>query len=262
MLHIGLSMTKTEADIMREVMENNAPFFDAIFAMDESEDGTLDIIRGFPQVVYTIDAREAYPGQQAVDGSRQHLLEKAVQWAERYHHTDAFWFTLLHGDEIYYHDPRKVAELAEAQGVDTVYWHALQFFLHTSQQDSFEWDPAKSVMEQVVFYCPTFLETRQFRYRPGVSFNETESIDRAWPKGSRYRYQRGQPPVYLHYSYRSPKQIRERALDRIATGWQPYAKYLLEQPFRDILPGFYNRVLQWTGTLPEEFEGGYNRCAG
>lgn len=40
------------------------------------------------------------------------------------------WVTLCHADEFFYHDPRKVAALAESQGADGIMWFALHFLPH------------------------------------------------------------------------------------------------------------------------------------
>ena len=109
--NIGLLMTYNEVDIIREVMDNNLKFFDKIFVLDGSSDGTTEIIKSYKNVVYLLHDNDIYPKRKVTDGARQFLLEKAQEM-----YPIEGWFTILCGDEILVDDPNKVIERAEKKG--------------------------------------------------------------------------------------------------------------------------------------------------
>ncbi len=202
MQHIGLLMTCNEEDCIEEVMNEHTKYFDKILVLDGSSDHTEEIIRSYPQVKYFLkdkDIIDKLPGGRVRDGARQFLLQKAQ---EMYGYDG--WFTLLHGDEIFYDDPIKMAEVAEREGAERINWYAINFFLHTSDKGK-DLEAVRSVQERVAWYCPGFLEIRSFKNKKGIYY-DLDRHGKVVPEGVSWKISR-HFPIYKHYPYRSVKQI-------------------------------------------------------
>ena len=130
--NIGLMMTYNEADIIEETIEKNRHYFDAIYVLDGSTDQTAEILQSYDVVKCLIKDQDLYPSRVIKDGVRQFLLEKA----QADYGYDG-WFTLLHGDEWFVDDPNDIIKKAEKSGAERVNWRPLNFFLHTSQKDTY-----------------------------------------------------------------------------------------------------------------------------
>jgi len=235
MQQIALMMTCNEADCIEEVMNEHTKYFDKILVLDGSNDGTEEIIRRYPQVKYLIkdkDIIDKLPNHKIEDGARQFLLEKAQ---EMYGYEG--WITLLHGDEIFYDNPVLVAEAAEKGKADKVNWYAMNFFLHTSDMGR-DLESIKSVQERVTWYCPGFLEIRQYRNKKGIYYNpvrggKTLAEGVGWRIYSKF-------PVYKHYPFRSVAQMLRKKKQHDLTGFACTYREVTDERscFRDILPGF------------------------
>jgi hypothetical protein len=198
-MNIGLLMTYNEADIIKEVMEANRHVVDTIFALDGSDDGTDEILGQYKEVELILKDKDV-TSSPVRDYHRQVLLAAAH---ERY--GVGHWFTLMHGDEIFHDDPRKIAEQADKQGASRVNWAAMQFFMHTSDEPL---DTTRPVQERLKYYSPFWLEIRQFKssartfYKDGVH-------GKVIPEGVGWR-PFSKVPLYKHYSYRTPEQMQRR----------------------------------------------------
>lgn len=185
-------------------MDANRHTVDTIFVLDGSDDGTDEILKQYKEVELVLKDRDV-SSSHIRDYHRQVLLEAAH---ERY--GVGHWFTLMHGDEIFYDDPRKIAEQADRQGASRVNWAAMQFFMHTSDEPL---DTTKPVQERLRYYSPFWLEVRQFKssarthYKDGVH-------GKVIPEGVGWR-PFSKVPIYKHYSYRTPEQMQRR-LEAIA----------------------------------------------
>lgn len=199
-------MTYNEEDIIDEVMQANKKFFDKIFVLDGSTDKTTEILRSYDNVKYLIQDKDLFPPRKIRDGARQFLLEKAQ---EMYGYEG--WFTLLHGDEIFVDDPNEVIKRAEKVKAEIVNWHALNFFLHSSQKDTY--DPKKPVQQQVIFYHPGGLEVRQFKNKKGI-FYDLNQMYRVLPYGLKNRILFDYP-IFKHYVVRSVKQKQSKPIGGI-----------------------------------------------
>ena len=167
--NIGLMMSYNEEDIIKEVMDNNLKYFDKILVLDGSNDGTTEIIRSYKNVVYLIHDDEIFPKRKVSDGMRQFLLEKAQELFPI-----EGWFTILHGDEILVDNPNDIAIRAEKAGAEIVNWHALNFFLHTSEKGK-QINTHERIQDQVMHYSPGGLEIRQFKNKPNIHYDITRT---------------------------------------------------------------------------------------
>jgi len=249
MQHIGLLMTCNEDDCIEEVMNEHTKYFDKILVLDGSTDKTEEIVRSYDAVKYFLkdkDIIDKLPNRKFEDGARQFLLEKAQ---EMYGYDG--WITLLHGDEIWYDNPLKMAEAAEKARVEKVVWYAMNFFLHTSDMGK-DLDSIKSVQERVTWYCPGFLEVRQYKNKKGIYYNlgrrgKTLAEGIGWM--TYYNY-----PVYKHYPFRSVQQILKKRRQHDQTKFSDTYHQFEEEKncFQEILPGF-KVARQFDGSF-HEFE--------
>jgi hypothetical protein len=198
--NIGLLMTYNEIDIIKEVMDNNLKFFDKILVLDGSTDGTTELIKQYSNVVYVLHDDELYPKRKTSDGMRQFLLEKAQEMFPV-----EGWFTILHGDEILVDNPNKIAERADAKGAEIVNWHALNFFLHTSEKGKII-DENLPIQDQVRHYSPGGLEVRQFKNKPNIFYDITKT-GRVFPYGIKQKTLLDYP-IFKHYVVRGAQQFK------------------------------------------------------
>lgn len=247
--NIGLMVTRDEEDVIKEVMDVNKKYFDNILVLDGSSDKTEEIIRSYNCVKYFLKDREIIdklPNRKFEDGARQFLLEKAQEM-----YPAQGWFTLLHGDEIWHDDPNRAAEEAEKTRADKVNWYVMNFFLHTSDK-SRDLDSIKSVQARITWYCPGFLEIRQFKNKPGIRYDLSQR-HQILPRGVGWRIYK-HFPIYKHYPYRSVAQIMKKKQQNIQSGFSvTYGR--LNGPddcFVDILPN-YKVARRYDGSF-HEFE--------
>lgn len=235
--HIALMMTCNEADCIEEVMNEHTKYFDKILVLDGSDDGTEEIIRSYPQVKYLIKDRDLIdklPNHKIEDGARQFLLEKAQ---EMYGYEG--WITLLHGDEIFYDNPVQVAEAAEKEKAEKVNWYVMNFFLHTSDMGK-DLESIKSIQERVTWYCPGFLEIRQYRNKKGIYYNLGRG-GKVLAEGVSWRIYT-KFPVYKHYPFRLVSQMlkKKKKYDETGTSFSRIYKDIEDAKgcFRNILGDF------------------------
>ncbi|MGC6366978.1 MAG: glycosyltransferase [Candidatus Marinamargulisbacteria bacterium] len=200
--NIGLLMTYNEIDIIREVMDNNLKYFDKILVLDGSNDGTTEIIRSYKNVVYLIHDDEIVPKRKISDGMRQFLLEKAQELFPI-----EGWFTILHGDEILVDNPNEIALRAEKAGAEKVNWHALNFFLHTSEKGK-KIHLDQKIQDQVKHYTPGGLEIRQFKNKPNIHYDITRT-GCVFPYGIKPKILLDYP-IFKHYVIRGPQQFKNK----------------------------------------------------
>ncbi len=200
--NIGLLMTYNEVDIIKEVMDHNLTFFDKILVLDGSDDGTTEIIKSYKNVVYLLHDKDIVPKRKTSDGMRQFLLEKAQEMFPI-----EGWFTILHGDEILVDNPNDIAQRAEKAGAEIVNWHALNFFLHTSEKNK-KITLTQSIQSQVTHYSPGGLEIRQFKNKPNIFYDITET-GRVFPYGIKQKPLLDYP-IFKHYVIRGPQQFQQK----------------------------------------------------
>src|SRR6185312_9603451 len=88
----------------------------------------------------------------AIAHKTDHGLRRVVHEEINHRFGTANWVMCCHADEFCYHDPRKVAARAAAEGYDGVTWFSLHFYPHPD--DLSDWDRLRtaSVPERVRHY--------------------------------------------------------------------------------------------------------------
>ncbi|MCA9837014.1 MAG: glycosyltransferase family 2 protein [Trueperaceae bacterium] len=204
-MNIGLLMTYNEADIIDEMMAANRHFVDTIFVLDGSDDGTAERLAKYPEVELILKDQDVAGTEKVQDFHRQALLEAAH---ERY--GTGHWFTLMHGDEIFYNNPRKMIERAEKQGAKRVNWAAMQFFMHLSDEPL---DMSLPVQERLRWYSPFWVEIRQFKSSANTRYAKKHG--QVIPEGVGWQPY-SKMPIFKHYPYRSPEH-RQRRIEQMKT---------------------------------------------
>jgi len=247
--NIGLMITHNEEDCIAEVMNEHIKYFDKILVLDGSTDQTEELLRSYPQVKHIIkdkDIIDQLPNRKFEDGARQFLLAKAQELFPI-----EGWFTLLHGDEIFYDNPNKIAEAAEQARVEKVNWYAMNFFLHTADKNR-DLDSFKSVQERLRWYCMGYLEIRQFKNKPGIYYDLGQRHN-VLPHGIGWKTYK-KFPIFKHYPYRSVEQVLKKQQQNIASGFSNSYKAFADRDscFRE-LPDGYRQVRKFDGSF-HEFE--------
>ncbi|MEM7735220.1 MAG: glycosyltransferase family 2 protein [Deinococcota bacterium] len=203
-LNIGLLMTYNIADMIDEMMDANRHAVDAIFVLDGSTDGTAEKLAAYSEVKHIFhDDEVVTPPERVRDYHRQVLLEAAQSTYGHGH-----WYTLMHGDEIFYDNPREVIAAAERQGASRVNWAAMQFFLHTSDEATWSKKAHLGVQDRLRWYSPFWVEIRQFKasaktHYPKGQHGKVIPASVGWRPYSKM-------PIFKHYTYRSPQQVQQR----------------------------------------------------
>jgi len=247
--NIGLMLTRNEEDVIDEVMAVNKKYFDKILVLDGSDDRTEEIVRSYDCVKYFLKDKEIQdrlPNRKFEDGARQFLLEKAQEL-----YPVEGWFTLLHGDEIWHDDPNWVASEAEKARAEKVNWYVMNFFLHPSDKER-DLEAIKSVQERVHWYCPGYLEIRQFRNKPGIYYDLGQR-NNTLPHGIGWQIYK-HFPVYKHYPYRSVSQMMKKKEQHQQSGFSVSYQKLqsADDCFVEILPN-YKQARRFDGSF-HEFE--------
>ena len=102
---VGLMMSRNEVDIIAEVLESWRRFDVPIIALDDSDDGTYEILRASKHVT-VLRQRAIYPRAEhgPLDWMHQALLEE-----KRKRFGVDTWVMLALADELWLHHPRKIA---------------------------------------------------------------------------------------------------------------------------------------------------------
>ena len=131
--HRGIMIVKDEGELLTKWLSTHLRDFDSIVCVDGSESNeTFQLLQGFKNIDY-IHERELRLKQYTDTEIRQSALDILT---EKYGY--GFWVTIAHCDEFYYHDPRKIVQLAEDENIDGIYWYALHVLPHPSEFSAFK----------------------------------------------------------------------------------------------------------------------------
>ena len=197
-MNIGLLVTRNEERIIKYVLDANIEYVDKIYAIDASNDNTYDIIKKYDKVVVLLRQSEiSFPeGKRIWDWRVRRVLLNMIKKNEKI----GDWITLLHGDEIFYHNPKKVIEDAEKEGANGVEWYAMHFFLHTTDKKDWNKLSKLSPIERVTWYSINdipWIEFRQFKLIDNVNYDINLELNRCHPNNINRIYSKH--PIYKHY---------------------------------------------------------------
>ena len=197
--NFGLMLCKNEAPILRDVMRANTRFVKDIYVLDGGDDGSEAILREFPEVKFYIHERELFSRRgkfEVLDGVRAFLFEEIKKTAR-----EGDWVTIMHGDEIFHHDPNEAIVLASFSQSNTISWYSAFFFPHKDDWPDWERLKALPLEERFLHYAHYgdhgYEEFRQFKIEPGMYYNPAQH-SRVVPEG-RTLVDFVAFPVFKHY---------------------------------------------------------------
>jgi len=264
---VGLMMTRNEADIIEEVLASWRRLAIPILALDDSDDGTLDLLRRDPNV---FALRQTDICGRRSSGSVHWMYQVLLDEKRRRFGHDT-WVLISLGDEIWYHHPLKIVRDMEREGAVILRCRMCNHLLHPEDRDRWDFDRGAwrepfaswARVDRVPYYTAHWFESRGFLDRPGLTYR----IWPAWtrrdagvlPKNLRGR-EYSRHPLIRHHSVRDPVQAIARAKDRVERGFQEaYRPYYYQKSPRDVFyPSFDDGAIalrKFTGTY-DEYENG------
>lgn len=199
--HIGLLLTKDESPILPDVLDANLQYLKKVYVLDGGSDNAREILEQYPEICHYVHENDLQKQLNhplnIVDGIRGYLLDII-----REKENGNIWITIMHGDEIFYHDPREAAEIAEFAGANCVEWYAPHFFLHKNDYKNWETLSQKPLRERIRYYAhhkgSCWTEMRQFKLDAALDYDKNKhSCVLPLPKTA----WRPLPvhPIYFHY---------------------------------------------------------------
>lgn len=181
MKNVGLLMTKNEAPLLKETLQANIKFIKEIYVLDGGNDETEKIVKEFKEIKYYIHERDILPqldicgvekqgGRYLIkDGIRDVLFQEILKDCDV-----GDWITIMHGDEMFYHDPNKAAALASVASYNLIPWYSPHFFFTTDDLARWSEIKDKPLTERVTWYATNkqcYLEQRQFQILPDSHYD-------------------------------------------------------------------------------------------
>ena len=172
---VALLITKDDDAIVGEWCDDQLPMYDAVVCLDGSAGGaTAAHLRGRDDRVVYLHERDF-----AIPYKTDHGLRRvAHQEIVRRFGTDN-WVMCCHPDEFCYHDPRKAAARAEAEGFDLVSWYCLHFYPHPHDLPDLPRRRGMSVRDQFRHFHWDYrgsgrpwVEDRLYRNGPRVAWDQ------------------------------------------------------------------------------------------
>jgi hypothetical protein len=255
----GIMMTKDEADIIEEVLEVYKTSNIQIVAMDDSDDGTYDILKSFSNV--TVFRQEDEYGRNT-KGSGDWMFQAILDRKRKLFGINNFVFLAM-GDEIYYHDPVKILYDMEIEEATVCIVHSCQFFMHISDKQKWNFNKQEwknkdlKTSERLLWYSPGYAEERRIFWDAGNCYYDKNQHYRPLPLGI-YERHYSKKPIIKHYPNRAPKQVLARAKDRVEREYQPFYFHSYnkteQEVFFESFPGF-NQAFKFEGDFREYEKG-------
>jgi len=245
---VGIMMSKNESLIIGEVLEYYYNHDIPIIVMDDSDDGTDEIVKKYGNTILYYQ-KDVYGTNQKGSGDWmfQFLLEKKreIFGLDNY-------VILAMADELHHFDiARIIYDMREIEEADYAIVHSCQFFLKKGVDEK-KWDFKKHQWKKpynemktsdiLKWYSPGYIaERRIFRDRAELRYADKQRFD-PFPQGAINGKRYSKFPIIKHYPIQSPKQILERAKDRLERNYQPFYHWTdgLDERgvFLDNFPGF------------------------
>lgn len=263
---VGLLITKDDDAVIGEWCDDQFPLYDAVVCLDgSSTDGTARHLRGRGDRVLYLHERDFDIPFKTDHGLRRVAHQQLV----RRFGTDN-WVMCCHADEFCYHDPRKAAVRAEAEGFDRVSWYSLHFYPHPHDGPVVSEPGGVPIRDRFRHYHWSYrgdglpwLEDRLYRNGPRVAWDQV-THGSVRPHG----VTRPAPfyPALRHYKVVTLELAQYEPADRSTyyrSHWDglehrtglPFVVRRPEDFFVDRLPG-YERCDRFDGTFPHSWNMG------
>lgn len=175
---IGLMTTRNDAAIFETWCAEQLSLNVAVVCSDGSAtDSTRLIAERFSnRLIYLHDRAYSVPQKTGIGLRRVVHLEIVRRFGTGH------WIMCSHADEFCYHDPRKIAAIAERQGYDLVSWFSPHFYPHPSELEDCESRQSLSDPERHRIYHWAHVDSDRF---DGV-FDSPWNIGDEFRPGSRF----------------------------------------------------------------------------
>ena len=172
----GLLITKDDHEAFGHWCRDQLPFYEAVVCLDGSvSDQTARQARDFPDRLIYLHERDFH-----ISAKGDHGLRRVVHTEIVRRFGTGIWVMCCHVDEFCYHDPRKIAALAERESRDLVSWFSPHFFPHPSELADLGERLRRPVQDRFEHYhwghmgsgLP-WIEDRLYYAGPGVEWDAT-----------------------------------------------------------------------------------------
>ena len=241
----AIMMTKNEADIIEEVLLRYEVEEIPVFIMDDSDDGTYDILKQYNNV--DVFRQEKVYGRN-VTGSGDWMFQ-AVLSRKREMIGTGNYVIIGMGDEIWYHNPVRAIWDMETENASVCIVHSCQFFLHKNDMEKWDflkkrWKEPYDKMtnrERLHWYSPGYIAERRIFFDDGTGYYPKGCGFDPLPQGVAWK-QYTKNPIVMHFPMRNPTQVLERAKDRVERDYQPFYHHSYNKKPEDVFfkafPGF------------------------
>jgi hypothetical protein len=129
-MHVfGLLITKDDHEAFGDWCRDQLPLYERVVCLDGSTtDETSRQARDFSMRLIYLHERQFDLPAKTDHGLRRVVHSQLVKWFGA-----RIWIMCCHIDEFCYHDPRKIAAIAECDGYDLVSWFSPHFYPHPSE---------------------------------------------------------------------------------------------------------------------------------
>lgn len=170
----GLMVTKDDHAVFADWCRDQLRLYDAVVCLDGSAgDETARIADRFGEKLVYLHERDF-----ALPHKTDHGLRAAVHREIVRRFGPGHWVMCCHADEFCYHDPRKIAAVAERDGFDQVSWFSPHFYPHPDEWPDWPWVRHLPVPERFEHYHWDYrgdglpwCEDRLYRDGPGVAWD-------------------------------------------------------------------------------------------
>lgn len=172
---IGLMITCSDEAIFQTWCEDQLPLYDAVVCLDGSTtEQTRQISQRFSDRLIYLHERDFEITHKTDHGLRRVVHEEIIRQFGIGH-----WIMCCHADEFCYHDPRKIAALADAYDCDLVSWYSPHFYPHPTELADWSERRSWSVPKRHRFYhwghfatLLPWVEDRLYRGGPDVHWDD------------------------------------------------------------------------------------------
>lgn len=250
----SIALCKNEADVIVDCLEKASEWSDYIYVYDGcSTDGTWELVQELAERNPRIIA------WRQDDSVFRESLRADVYHAHLHLSAPGDWWCQLNVDEYYPQDPRALLKRISDR-YHVVWGINVEYKLTESDIETLNFEaPFAERREHMRFYRADYSEIRFFRQREGLVWK----LDQGWPTHLGPVYP--ERICFLHYPYRSPKQIQMRLDVRREhrangfTGWEHASQANWREKLErvedcDVYSGDGNYEIRWK-TLPAHQPG-------
>lgn len=215
----GLLITKDDHEAFGDWCRDQLSFYEAVVCLDGSEsDETARQAQEFSSRLTYLHERDF-----KIPAKTDHGLRRIVHQELVKRHGPQIWIMCCHTDEFCYHDPRKIADRAAAEGYDQVSWYSPHFYPHPDELPDLANRLKRPLLDRFHFYHwshhgneQPWIEDRLYRAGPHVWW-DASTHGSVRPHG--LRHSAPYHPIFRHFKVASV-DLQTLELDGHATRYR------------------------------------------